>query len=60
MKTELAAYGINLACASSVIFLDPLWDRPKEAQAIKRAYRIGQTKPVTVEKVCFVLFCFEK
>ena len=51
MKTDLAAYGINLACANKVYFIDPVWDRPKEAQAIKRAYRIGQSRPVSVEKV---------
>lgn len=41
--------GLNLACASSVIFLD-LWYNPMvELQAMNRVHRIGQTRPVHVE-----------
>ena len=32
MKTELAAYGINLVAANYVFILDPVWDASKEAQ----------------------------
>jgi len=51
MKTELAAYGINLVAATRIFLVDPLWDSAKESQAIKRAHRIGQTKEVFVEKL---------
>ncbi|ELR20957.1 helicase C-terminal domain containing protein, putative [Acanthamoeba castellanii str. Neff] len=51
MKTELAAFGINLTAASHVFFVDQVWDPSVERQAIKRAHRIGQTKEVFVEKL---------
>ena len=52
MKTELAAYGINLTAASRIFIMDPVWDLSREAQAIKRAHRIGQTR------YCFFLLHF--
>ncbi|KAH8730589.1 P-loop containing nucleoside triphosphate hydrolase protein [Phaeosphaeriaceae sp. PMI808] len=43
------ALGLNLNVASVVLIVNPI-NRPGiEAQAIKRAHRIGQTKPVLVE-----------
>jgi hypothetical protein len=43
------ALGLNLNAASVVLIVNPI-NRPGiEAQAIKRAHRIGQTRPVTVE-----------
>jgi hypothetical protein len=43
------ALGLNLNAASIVLIVNPI-NRPGiEAQAIKRAHRIGQTKPVIVE-----------
>jgi hypothetical protein len=43
------ALGLNLNAASIVLIVNPI-NRPDiEAQAIKRAHRIGQTKKVTVE-----------
>ncbi|KAH7561914.1 hypothetical protein BM1_03018 [Bipolaris maydis] len=43
------ALGLNLNAASIVLILNPI-NRPNiEAQAIKRAHRIGQTKEVLVE-----------
>lgn len=40
--------GLNLVSADSVIHYDPWWNAAARAQATDRAYRIGQTKPVTV------------
>eukprot|EP01113_Clastostelium_recurvatum_P036839 TRINITY_DN5315_c0_g1_i1.p1 TRINITY_DN5315_c0_g1~~TRINITY_DN5315_c0_g1_i1.p1 ORF type:complete len:724 (-),score=227.43 TRINITY_DN5315_c0_g1_i1:115-2286(-) len=51
MNTELAAYGINLTSATYMFMMDPVWDLAKERQALKRAHRIGQTRPVYVEKL---------
>ncbi|WP_158545207.1 DEAD/DEAH box helicase [Bremerella cremea] len=38
--------GLNLTAADFVFLLDPWWNPAVEAQAIDRAHRIGQTKPV--------------
>ncbi|EGG23672.1 SNF2-related domain-containing protein [Cavenderia fasciculata] len=51
MNTDLAAYGINLTAANHIIFVDQLTSEGKERQAIKRAHRIGQLNPVSVEKL---------
>ncbi|KAG0378966.1 hypothetical protein BGX24_002195 [Mortierella sp. AD032] len=49
MQTDLAAYGIDLCSASRVYFVSPVWKTDTLRQAIKRAHRIGQTRPVYVE-----------
>lgn len=49
MNVHLAAHGLHLAVASRVFFVNPIWQPNVEAQAIKRAHRIGQTRPVYVE-----------
>lgn len=38
--------GLNLTAADYVYLLDPWWNPAVESQAIDRAHRIGQTKPV--------------
>jgi superfamily II DNA or RNA helicase len=38
--------GLNLAAAEYVFLLDPWWNPAVEAQAVDRAHRIGQTRPV--------------
>ena len=43
--------GLNLTAASQVIILDPHWNGYVEAQAVDRAYRIGQQRPVEVHRV---------
>lgn len=43
--------GLNLNMASQVIILDPFWNPYIEEQAIDRAHRIGQTRPVKVHRV---------
>ena len=40
--------GINLTSADTVIFYDHDWNPANDAQAMDRAYRIGQKKDVTV------------
>ena len=42
-----SAVGINCQAASRVLLLDPHENPTKEAQAVCRAWRMGQTKPVT-------------
>ena len=49
MDIREAAHGLHVASASRVFFVNPVWQPSIEAQAIKRAHRIGQTRPVYVE-----------
>ena len=43
--------GLNLVAADTVVLYDPWWNPAVEEQAIDRAHRIGQTKPVFVHKL---------
>ena len=43
--------GITLTSADTVIFYDHDWNPANDAQAMDRAYRIGQTRNVTVYKL---------
>jgi superfamily II DNA or RNA helicase len=43
--------GLNLSAADTVIIYDPWWNPAVETQAVDRAHRIGQTKPVSVYRL---------
>ncbi|KAF3021422.1 hypothetical protein E8E14_004936 [Neopestalotiopsis sp. 37M] len=43
--------GLNLQAASQVIILDPFWNPSIEDQAVGRAHRYPQNKPVTVHRI---------
>ena len=43
--------GLNLTAADTVIHYDPWWNPAVENQAIDRAHRIGQDKPVFVHRL---------
>lgn len=49
MDLRQASHGLHVARASRVFIVNPIWRPNVESQAIKRAHRIGQTKPVFVE-----------
>ena len=49
MDIRCGALGLNVNKASRVFFINPCCRPSIEAQAIKRAHRIGQNKPVVVE-----------
>ncbi|XP_068469968.1 helicase-like transcription factor CHR28 isoform X2 [Phaseolus vulgaris] len=48
MSLKAASLGLNLVVASHVLMLDLWWNPTTEDQAIDRAHRIGQTRPVSV------------
>ncbi|MDD4787931.1 MAG: C-terminal helicase domain-containing protein, partial [Pirellulales bacterium] len=43
--------GLNLTAADYVFILDPWWNPAVEAQAVDRAHRIGQTRPVFAYRI---------
>ncbi|KAL7418957.1 hypothetical protein Q5752_006641 [Cryptotrichosporon argae] len=51
LSTKAGGVGLNLTIANKVICLDLCWSPAMENQAVDRAHRIGQTRPVTVERL---------
>ncbi|KAG7778627.1 hypothetical protein KL930_002714 [Ogataea haglerorum] len=49
MDVKLASHGLTIISATNVFFINPIWNKTVEAQAIKRSHRIGQTREVYVE-----------
>ena len=49
MDVRHAAHGLNISSASRIYFVNPVCRPDIEAQAIKRAHRIGQSRQVFVE-----------
>ena len=43
--------GLNLTGADYVIHMDPWWNPAVEDQASDRAHRMGQTRPVTIDRI---------
>lgn len=52
IATRAGGEGLTLTAAEVVVFMDLDWNPQVTLQAEARAYRIGQTKPVTVYKLC--------
>ena len=46
ISLKAGGLGLNLTAAEYVFLLDPWWNPAVEAQAIDRAHRIGQARPV--------------
>lgn len=51
LSTRAGGVGVNLVGADTVIILDSDWNPHQDSQAIDRAHRIGQTKPVVVYRL---------
>ena len=51
ISLKAGGFGLNLAEADYCFLLDPWWNPATEAQAIDRAHRIGQTRPVMVYRL---------
>jgi SNF2 family DNA or RNA helicase len=54
ISTKAGGLGLNLTGADTVIFYDHDWNPANDNQAQDRAYRIGQTRTVTVYKLVSV------
>ncbi len=46
ISLKAGGLGLNLTAADYVFLLDPWWNPAVESQAIDRAHRVGQTRPV--------------
>lgn len=51
LSTRAGGLGINLTAADTVIFYDSDWNPTMDAQAMDRAHRLGQMRPVTVYRL---------
>ena len=51
-STRAGGLGINLQSADTVILADPDWNPTYDQQAMDRAHRLGQQRPVTVIRMC--------
>ncbi|KAK6931777.1 SNF2, N-terminal [Dillenia turbinata] len=51
MSLKAGNLGLNMVAACHVIMLDLWWNPTTEDQAVDRAHRIGQTRPVTVSRI---------
>ena len=50
ISTKAGGEGLNLQRANHVFVMDPWWNPAVEFQAIQRAHRIGQTRPVIAQR----------
>ncbi|KAL1562698.1 helicase-like transcription factor CHR28 isoform X3 [Salvia divinorum] len=51
MSLKAASLGLNMVAACNVLLLDLWWNPTTEDQAIDRAHRIGQKRPVSVYRL---------
>lgn len=51
LTTRVGGLGVNLTGADRVVLYDPDWNPSTDLQARERAWRIGQTRPVTVYRL---------
>jgi len=51
ISTRAGGLGINLTAADTVVFYESDWNPTMDLQAMDRAHRLGQTRPVTVYRL---------
>uniref|UniRef100_A0A672GJ96 Excision repair cross-complementation group 6-like n=1 Tax=Salarias fasciatus TaxID=181472 RepID=A0A672GJ96_SALFA len=51
LTTQVGGVGVTLTAADRVVIYDPSWNPATDAQAVDRAYRIGQTADVLIYRL---------
>lgn len=51
ISLKAGGHGLNLTAADHVFILDPWWNPAVEAQAVDRAHRMGQERPVVAARL---------
>ncbi len=51
ISLKAGGFGLNLTAADYVLIVDPWWNPAAEDQALGRAHRMGQQRPVTVYRL---------
>ena len=51
LTTQVGREGLTLTSANRVVIFDPAWNPSEDAQAVDRAYRIGQKRHVVVYRL---------
>ena len=51
ISLRAGGFGLNLTAADYVVICDPWWNPAVEDQAVSRAHRMGQRRPVTVYRL---------
>ncbi|SDC47122.1 Helicase conserved C-terminal domain-containing protein [Cupriavidus sp. YR651] len=51
ISLKAGGFGLNLTAADYIVIADPWWNPAAEDQAMGRAHRIGQQRPVTVYRL---------
>ena len=54
LTTKVGGLGVNLTGADRVLIYDPDWNPSTDMQARERAWRLGQTRPVTIYRMLTV------
>jgi len=60
LTTGVGGVGLNLTSADRVVLVDPAWNPATDAQAVDRAFRIGQEKQVKVYRLIMSGFIEDK
>lgn len=51
ISLKAGGFGLNLTAADYVVITDPWWNPAVESQAMSRAHRMGQQRPVTIYRL---------
>lgn len=60
LSVRSSAVGINMTGASHIILFEPFMNKALEKQSIGRCWRLGQTRPVTVDRLYYANTLEEK